>query len=238
MRLLLAEDEPDLAGLVADQLSRRGFVVDAVPDGVEAIERLRAGDYDAVILDIMMPRMDGLSVLSYIRSSGDLSTPVLMLTARDSVEDRVLGLDSGADDYLIKPFSMEELITRVNVIIRRHRISSGETNRIGDLTIDLVRRQVTRGGRVIDLTAKEFAILECLCSADGAVVSRESLRAHCWNSEADREGNIVDVYVRFLRKKIDDPFEKKLLHTVRGVGYALREPSAEEEKTLKPLSFF
>lgn len=222
MRLLIAEDERDLSRLLTRRLTAEGYTVDSVTDGKSAWDRVRSADYDAAVLDIMMPGMDGLTLLTRMRESG-IGTPVLFLTAKDAVEDRVAGLDGGADDYLIKPFSMDELIARIYSLIRRCKGEPGGIRQVGDLTIDPARRRVERAGRIIDLSGKEYAILVCLFEARGSVVTRENLLAAAWNADYSATSNVVDVYIRYLRGKIDDPFDKKLLHTVRGVGYVLRE---------------
>lgn len=222
MRLLIAEDERDLSRLLTRRLTAEGYTVDSVTDGKSAWDRVRSADYDTAVLDIMMPGMDGLTLLTRMRESG-IGTPVLFLTAKDAVEDRVAGLDGGADDYLIKPFSMDELIARIYSLIRRCKGEPGGIRQVGDLTLDPARRRVERAGRIIDLSGKEYAILVCLFEARGSVVTRENLLAAAWNADYSATSNVVDVYIRYLRGKIDDPFDKKLLHTVRGVGYVLRE---------------
>ena len=178
--------------------------------------------YDLAILDIMMPKKDGLSVLRELRARGD-ATPVLLLTARDAVSDRVEGLDAGADDYLTKPFAFDELMARIRMLLRRGSPVKTDTLSIDGLTMELSSHRVTRGGREIQLSAREFAILEYLLRNRGSVLSRAQLESHVWDYDFEGGSNIVDVYVRYLRKKIDDPFDKKLIHTVRGVGYVLKE---------------
>lgn len=222
MRILIAEDERDLNRLLTRRLAAEGYVVDNVFDGQAAWEKISSAVYDAAVMDIMMPEPDGLTVLRRMRSAG-IDTPVIMLTARDAIEDRVAGLDGGADDYLIKPFSMDELAARIYSVIRRSKGEKGGVFRVGDLTLDPIRHRVERGGRVIELSGKEYSILACLASAGGSVVSREQLMAGAWSADYTGTSNVVDVYIRYLRSKIDDPFEQKLLHTVRGVGYVLRE---------------
>lgn len=222
MRLLIAEDEPEMARLLLRALGAEGYTVDGVQNGQEAWEKIRGTAYDAAVLDIMMPGLDGLTLLGRMRQAG-IAIPVLLLTAKDAIEDRVAGLNTGADDYLIKPFSMDELIARIYSMIRRSRGERGGIRRVGDLTLDPMRRRVERAGREIELSVKEYAILARLVEADGSVLTREQLLGAAWNADYSGNSNVVDVYIRYLRSKIDDPFEQKLLHTVRGVGYALRE---------------
>lgn len=222
MRILLAEDERDLNLIIKQKLTADGYSVDSCYDGVEAMELLDMTEYDAVILDIMMPKADGWQVLGFLRNAGK-STPVLFLTARDSIADRVKGLDSGANDYLVKPFSFEELMARIRAMTR---VSFGVTSNkitIGNLTMDCTAHTVRRGEREIVLSAKEYALLEYLMHNQGVVLSREKIENHIWNYDYEGGTNVVDVYIRYLRKKIDEGEEKKLIHTVRGSGYVLRE---------------
>ena len=221
MRILVAEDEGELNRLIRCTLEDEGDAVDAVLDGQSALDYLQAGEYDAVILDIMMPKLDGLSVLRRYRSGGGRS-PVIFLTARDAIDDRVEGLDSGADDYLVKPFSFAELLARVRVLLRNKGEQKSNTLTVADLTLDLSSHRVTRGGKEIELSSKEFAILEYMMLNEGTILSRESFRNHVWSWDYVGESNVVDVYIRFLRKKIDDGFEKKLIQTVRGSGYMIK----------------
>ncbi len=222
MRVLIAEDERDLNQVITKKLTAEGYGVDSCFDGEEALDYLRMAEYDVVILDIMMPKRDGLFVLKQMRSRGD-KTPVLFLTARDSVSDRVSGLDAGANDYLVKPFSFEELMARIRVLTRE---SAGEVTNVftvADLSVDCARHVVRRAGREIILSTKEFSVLEYLISNKGMVLSREKIENHVWNFDYEGGSNVVDVYIRYLRKKIDDGFDTKLLHTIRGSGYVLRE---------------
>lgn len=221
MRILVAEDEGELTRLIRCTLEDEGYAVDAVLDGQSALDYLQAGEYDAVILDIMMPKLDGLTVLRRYRSGGGRS-PVIFLTARDAIDDRVEGLDSGADDYLVKPFSFAELLARVRVLLRNKGEQKSNTLTVADLTLDLSSHRVTRGGKEIELSSKEFAILEYMMLNEGTILSRESFRNHVWSWDYEGESNVVDVYIRFLRKKIDDGFEKKLIQTVRGSGYMIK----------------
>lgn len=222
MRILFAEDERDLNHIITKKLTSQGYSVDSVYDGEEAIDILSYTDYDAVILDIMMPKADGFAVLRALRSKGK-STPVLFLTARDSVQDRVAGLDSGANDYLVKPFSVEELLARIRAMTRTAFGVSDSLLSVGDLTMDTAAKVVKRGGKEIPLSAKEYALLEYLMHNAGIVLSREKIENHIWNFDYEGGTNVVDVYIRYLRKKIDEGYDKKLIHTVRGRGYVLRE---------------
>ncbi|MBR4550470.1 MAG: response regulator transcription factor [Oscillospiraceae bacterium] len=222
MRLLLAEDERDLNRILTKRLTEEGYGVDSCFDGAEALDYLRAADYDGAILDVMMPKMDGFAVLARLREEG-IAAPVLFLTARDAVEDRVHGLDLGASDYLVKPFSMEELLARVRVLVRQGSGVSSSVLAVGDLRMDLAAHTVSRAGRPIALSAREFALLAYFMHNPNIVLSREKIEDHVWNFEYEGGTNVVDVYVRYLRKKIDEGEERKLLHTVRGSGYVLRE---------------
>ena len=222
MRILFAEDERDLNDIITKKLTSQGYSVDSVYDGEEAIDILSYTDYDAVILDIMMPKADGFAVLRALRSKGK-NTPVLFLTARDSVQDRVAGLDSGANDYLVKPFSVEELLARIRAMTRTAFGVSDSLLSVGDLTMDTAAKIVKRGGKEIPLSAKEYALLEYLMHNAGIVLSREKIENHIWNFDYEGGTNVVDVYIRYLRKKIDEGYDKKLMHTVRGRGYVLRE---------------
>jgi DNA-binding response OmpR family regulator len=222
MRILFAEDERDLNDIITKKLTSQGYSVDSVYDGEEAIDILSYTDYDAVILDIMMPKADGFAVLRALRSKGK-NTPVLFLTARDSVQDRVAGLDSGANDYLVKPFSVEELLARIRAMTRTAFGVSDSLLSVGDLTMDTAAKVVKRGGKEIPLSAKEYALLEYLMHNAGIVLSREKIENHIWNFDYEGGTNVVDVYIRYLRKKIDEGYDKKLIHTVRGRGYVLRE---------------
>lgn len=222
MRILLAEDEKDLNTIIKQKLTADGYSVDSCYDGKEAMELLDMAEYDAVILDIMMPKADGWQVLAHLRNAGKV-TPVLFLTARDSIADRVRGLDSGANDYLVKPFSFEELMARIRAMTRVRFGVTSNTITIGNLTMDCTAHTVRRGQRYIVLSAKEYALLEYLMHNQGVVLSREKIENHIWNYDYEGGTNVVDVYIRYLRKKIDEGEEKKLIHTVRGSGYVLRE---------------
>ena len=222
MRVLVVEDERDLNRIITKKLKVEGYSVDACFDGEEALSYIEMTNYDVIIMDIMMPLKNGYEVLTQMRQKGN-TTPVLFLTAKDALEDRVYGLDIGADDYLVKPFHFEELMARLRVVIRRQY--GGITNQlqVADLTLNLETHVVKRGEQVIELSAKEFAILEYMMQNAGIVLSRERLEEHIWNYEYQGASNMIDVYIRYLRIKIDKAYENKLIHTVRGVGYVLRE---------------
>lgn len=222
MRILFAEDERDLNKIITKKLISDGYSVDNCFDGQEAINLLKAAEYDAIILDIMMPRLSGFEVLDFIRDSGN-ATPVLFLTARDSVEDKVRGLDNGANDYLVKPFSFDELTARIRALTRKNSSTLTSEIKIDNLTLNYSTHIVTRGGKNITLSAKEFALLEYFMINKNIVLSREKIENHIWNFDYEGGTNVVDVYVRYLRKKIDDGNNKKLIHTVRGSGYVIRE---------------
>ena len=221
MRLLLAEDEVHAGEYLVKGLGENGFVVDWVRNGVDAVHEARSTAYDLIVLDVGLPGLDGWEVLRQIRVNQQ--TPVMLLTARDRVEDRVRGLEIGADDYLIKPFAFSELLARVRAILRRGKIQEPDIMRIADLEVHLLRRRVERGGQRIDLTAKEYALLLLLLRRTGEVMSRTLIAEHVWDMNFDSDTNVVEVAVRRLRAKIDDPFALKLIHTVRGVGFILRE---------------
>ncbi|MCI7147537.1 MAG: response regulator transcription factor [Firmicutes bacterium] len=222
MRILIAEDQKDLNRIITKRLSAEGYYVDSCFDGEEALSYIEMAEYDGIILDIMMPKRDGLSVLHSLRKKG-IGTPVLFLTARDTVEDRVLGLDSGADDYLVKPFAFDELIARIRAMTRKSAGNSSNIFSVADLVMDTASHTVTRGGREIALSAKEFSLLEYLLRNKGHVLSRTMIENNLWNFDYSGGTNAVDVYIRYLRKKVDDGFEPKLIHTVRGCGYVLKE---------------
>lgn len=224
MRILLAEDEHKVASFIQRGLEAEQYVIDVVHDGEAAVTRALQGEYDLLILDVMLPKRDGLAVLQALRTR-KLPLPVLLLTARDTVADKVAGLDSGADDYLTKPFAFEELVARVRALLRRGAPATPVVLKLADLRLDPVTREVTRSGTRIDLTAKEYALLEFFLRRAGQVVSRAVIAHHVWGVDFDTFTNVIDVYVNYLRKKIDADFEPKLLHTVRGVGYVLKEPS-------------
>ncbi len=222
MRILVVEDERKLARYLQQGLGENGFVVDVAHDGIEGKHLATEGDYDLVLLDVMLPGVDGFGVLSALRKTKN--TPVLMLTAREKVEDRVLGLENGADDYLVKPFAFSELLARVQALLRRGgSVNAQEITslRLGDLELDLVRRKATRAEDRLDLTAKEFTLLALLMRKQGHILSRTQLAEQVWDMNFDSDTNVVEVAVRRLRAKLDDPYSEKLLHTVRGMGYVL-----------------
>lgn len=222
MRILIAEDEKSLNRIIAKQLKASGYSVDCAFNGEEAYDLISMTDYDAAVFDVMMPKIDGFSLLRKIRKEGN-NLPVLFLTARDSIEDRVEGLDIGADDYLVKPFAFEELLARIRVLIRKNSVSNSNIITVADLTVDISSRKVTRGNKDISLSAKEYELLQYLAVNNGIVLSREKIEDHIWNYDYEGGTNVVDVYIRYLRKKIDEGYDKKLIHTVRGMGYVLRE---------------
>lgn len=225
MRLLVAEDQKDLNEIITKTLTKNHYTVDSCYDGQEALDYLDMAEYDGAILDIMMPRISGLDVVKTLRASGS-RLPILLLTARDSIQDRVLGLDSGADDYLIKPFAFEELLARIRAMLRKKEGRAQNRCQIANLTVDFDSRTVMRGHVPITLSSKEFSILEYLVNNQGIVLSRERIEQHIWNYDYEGGSNVVDVYIRYLRKKIDEGFEPKLIHTVRGAGYVLRDDTA------------
>ena len=223
MKILIVEDEQKTGDYLKQGLSEAGFVADLARDGVDGLHLALTGDYDLVVLDVMLPRLDGWQVLREIRHEGK-HLPVLFLTARDQVEDRVKGLEFGADDYLVKPFAFSELLARVRALLRLGKASEPELLQAADLELDLLRRRVVRAGRRIDLTAKEFALLELLLRRQGEVLPRSLIASQVWDMNFDSDTNVIEVAVRRLRAKIDDEFEPKLIRTVRGMGYVLEIP--------------
>ncbi|MDD6021624.1 MAG: response regulator transcription factor [Acutalibacteraceae bacterium] len=222
MRILVVEDEKDLNKIISNKLRSDGYSVDSCFDGEEAGDYIRAAEYDGVILDIMMPKKDGLTLLKELREKGN-NVPVLLLTAKDAVSDRVKGLDSGANDYLVKPFSFEELSARIRAMLRKNSGAGSNVFTVADLSVDTASKKVTRAGKEISLSAKEYALLEYMIRNKGAVLSREKIENHVWNFDYEGGTNVIDVYISYLRRKIDSGFEKKLIHTVRGSGYVIRE---------------
>ena len=223
MRLLVVEDEPDIADFVSRGLREAGYAVDVVADGRSALDCLQLTPFDLVVLDRMLPALDGLDVCRRLRAEG-IDVPVLMLTARDTVADRVDGLEAGADDYLVKPFAFRELLARVRALLRRPPSVDSPRIELGDLTLDLAARTCTRAGTMIDLTTREFAILELLARNAGRVLSREAIANSAWDYRYEAGSNVIDVHVRNVRRKLDDPFAQRLIETVRGAGYRLRQP--------------
>ncbi|HEU5376277.1 MAG TPA: response regulator transcription factor [Ktedonobacteraceae bacterium] len=223
MRILVIEDNHRLSSSLAANLTHEGYSVDTAYDGQEGQDFAELAPYDLIILDILLPKKDGLEVCRDLRRRR-IHTPILLLTARDSVDDRVQGLDCGADDYLVKPFAMRELLARLRALLRRQSPYTNGRLEMGDLVVDPVTHTVEREHQAIDLTPKEFALLEFLLYHPNQVVTREMIEQHIWNYDFESESNVIDVYVRRLRRKIDDPFATKLLTTVRGVGYRLQSP--------------
>jgi len=224
MRILIVEDERKLAGVLRRGLEAHDHAVDEAYDGEEGLALAEAAPYDLLILDVMLPVLDGFQVCRRLRAGGQ-AVPVLMLTARDTVEDRVAGLDCGADDYLIKPFAFPELLARVRALLRRSGPSRDPVLRAGDLELDTVSRDVRRGGRLVELTSREHAILEYLLRNPNRALTRDQIAEHVWGYEFMAESNVIDVYLGVLRRKLGDQREPRLLHTVRGIGYQLRLPS-------------
>jgi heavy metal response regulator len=222
MRLLVVEDEKKVAGFVKKGLEEEGYAVDWASDGEEGLAMALDGVHDLIILDVNLPGIDGLSILQEMRKK-NVSTPVLLLTVRATIEDKVLGLDSGADDYLTKPFAFQELVARVRALLRRQADSGTPVLQIADLRLDPARRTVFRGDQKIELTAKEFALLDYFMRNPGRVLTRTSIAEHVWDYDFDSMTNVIDVYVNYLRKKVDSGREPKLIRTIRGVGYVLQE---------------
>jgi len=222
MRILVVEDEPHLADAIRRHLKENNYSVDVAFDGEEALAFIKSTEYDAIVLDLMLPVLDGVAVLRHLRAGGD-TTPVLVLTARDGLSDKVKTLDTGADDYLTKPFAFDELLARLRAILRREQFQPRQVKlRSADLELDTVTRRVQRGGTEITLTNKEYALLEYLLRNRGRVLTRAQISEHVWDYDFSGLSNIVDVYIRYLRRKIDDDFEPKLIETIRGAGYRLR----------------
>ncbi len=222
MRILIVEDEKKVAGFIKKGLEEESYAVDIAYDGEEASSMLDLYPYDLIILDLMLPKKDGYQVLKEYRSKGG-TAPILILTAKDSVEDVVKGLDLGADDYLRKPFSFLELLARVRALLRRGRGETANVLKVGDLEVYPSERKVIRGGKEIELTTKEFALLEYMVRNKGKVLTRTMIAEHVWNQTFDSSSNVIDVYINYLRKKIDQGFDKKLIKTIRGVGYMIKD---------------
>ncbi len=220
MRILVVEDEAAIAAFIQDGLIKAGYAVDLAVDGDEALHWVSVGSYDVMLLDIMLPDIDGLTICTKLRRSG-VQTPVLMLTARDGIEDRVAGLDSGADDYLVKPFAFAELLARIRALLRREPAVKGPVLRVADLTLDTITHEVYRAGHLVTLTSKEYSILEFLMRHPNQTVLRSAIAEHVWNYDFDNLTNLIDVHMSALRRKLDDGQHTKLIHTVRGVGYRL-----------------
>lgn len=225
MRILVVEDEQSIARFIRQGLEEAGHAVDVAADGRAGLEYALIADYDVLVLDIMLPGMSGLDMIRELRRRGD-KTPTLMLTARDTVDDRVQGLDVGADDYLVKPFAFPELLARIRALLRRPPLQTGTVLRVGDLTMDTSTRDVRRGERLLDLTPREYAVLEYLMRHPDQVLTRTQIGEHVWNFDFYHESNVIDVYIGYLRRKVEEEGEAPLIHTIRGVGYRL---SAEAE---------
>jgi len=225
MRVLVVEDEKRIAEFVRNGLGEHGYAVDVARDGEEALDWADIADFDVIVLDVMLPVRNGVDVCRTLRMRG-LRTPILMLTARDAVEDRVLGLDSGADDYLVKPFAFAELVARLRALTRREPQVRSPVLRLGDLVLDSTTREVTRGGRLVDVTTKEYTLLEYLMRNPNQVLTRTMIAEHVWNYDFDNATNVIDVHIKNLRRKVDDPFPTKLIQTIRGAGYRIspRQP--------------
>ena len=223
MRILIAEDDRSIANAVKKSLMAANCAVDHCENGLDAYDYITSADYDVIIMDIMMPGEDGLSVVQRARRAG-VKAPIIFLTAKDAISDRVAGLDAGGDDYLVKPFALDELMARIRVLARRSGGSAAVTNELtlADLTVNTASQKVTRSGKIISLTGREYTILEYLIRNQGIVLSRDRIEQNIFNYEYEGASNMVDVYIRYLRKKLDDGFEPKLIHTVRGVGYVMR----------------
>lgn len=220
MRVLVVEDEKDLNSIICSKLVKEGYNVDACYDGQAALDYMEAENYDGAIMDIMIPNKDGITVLREMRNAG-IQVPVLFLTAKTETQDIVRGLDAGASDYMTKPFEFSELMARLRVMLRTQNPVNGNVITCGSLVVDMNNRQAIRDGKVIDLTVREYAILEYLARNRNVVVTREQIRVNIWNIDDDVNSNVIDVYIRYLRRKIDDNYEEKLIHTIRGVGYKL-----------------
>lgn len=222
MKILVVEDEPALNKIIAKRLKVENYAVDCAMNGQEALEYLDVTEYDAAIVDIMMPKLDGLSLVKKLRAEHNL-LPVLFLTAKDTTQDKVAGLDCGGDDYLVKPFEFEELLARLRALLRRQHAAGNNELTLGDLVVDTKCHTAKRGGRELDLTAKEFKILEYLLQNAGTVLTRQQIQDHVWDFSYEGASNMIDVYINSLRKKLDKDFPEKLVHTVRGVGYVLKQ---------------
>ncbi len=222
MRILVVEDEKKVGSFIKKGLEEENYAVDIAYDGEEGLTLAQINEYDLILLDIMLPRLDGMEVLRQIRRNGS-NVPILMLTAKDSVEDIVSGLDGGSDDYLTKPFSFDELVARVRALLRRKAKEKTDLLTVGDLSLSTSTHRVKRGGREIELTAKEYALLEYFMRNPNRVLTRVLITEHVWDYHFDPSTNVIDVYVNYLRKKIDQGFEKKLIHTIRGSGYIMKD---------------
>ena len=227
MRLLVVEDEKKLNDLITKKLEKEYYGIDSCFDGEEAVRYVEGTEYDAIILDIMLPKLDGFEVIKRIRAKKN-KVPILLLTARDNIDDKVKGLDYGADDYLVKPFIFEELMARIRVLLRRNSGNADNVVTIANLKVDLDAKTVFRDDLLIKLSGREYSILEYLIRNKGKILSRERIEDHIWNYDYEGGTNVIDVYIRYLRKKIDDSYTPKLIHTVRGLGYVLRIDNENE----------
>ena len=221
MRILVVEDERDLNHLIKRKLKEEGYSVDSCYDGLEAIDYLNSASYDVLVTDIMMPRLDGISLIKGLRDKGNM-TPAIFLSAKDSVDDRVKGLDAGADDYLIKPFAFDELLARIRVVLRKPQKIKTNVLKVRDLEMNVDSHEVKRGNRKIELSSKEFNLLRYMMMNEGIVLSRSTLEEHVWDFDYEGSSNLIDVYIRYLRKKIDENEEVKLIRTIRGMGYTIK----------------
>lgn len=222
MKVLVVEDEETLNKVITKRLKKENYSVDSAFDGQEALELFAVAQYDVLVVDVMMPKLDGFTLVKRLRAKGD-TTPVLFLTARDSLDDKVTGLDAGGDDYLVKPFEFPELLARLRALLRRNYKATSNIIGVADLTMDTSTRRVCRAGQDIELTAKEYAILECLLRSAGSVLSRGQIQEHVWDFSYEGASNMIDVYINNLRRKIDKGHDVKLIQTVRGMGYTIRE---------------
>jgi heavy metal response regulator len=222
MHILVVEDEKKIASFISRGLKERSYAVDAAHDGEEGLYLAEINTYDLIVLDVMLPKKDGISICRELRRQKN-NTPIILLTARDAVDDKVKGLDAGADDYLTKPFAFNEFLARVRALIRRKQNVTTTSLKIADLELDQLTHQVKRANRLIELTATEYSLLEYLMLNAGQVVTRTMISEHVWNDDFDRFSNVINVYINYLRKKIDQDFDKKLIHSIRGTGYILKE---------------
>ena len=221
MRILVIEDERDLNHLIKRKLKEEGYSVDSCYDGLEAIDYLNSASYDVLVTDIMMPRLDGINLIKGLRDKGDM-TPAIFLSAKDSVDDRVKGLDAGADDYLIKPFAFDELLARIRVVLRKPQKIKTNVLKVANLEMNVDSHEVKRGNRKIELSSKEFNLLRYMMMNEGIVLSRSTLEEHVWDFDYEGSSNLIDVYIRYLRKKIDENEKVKLIRTIRGMGYTIK----------------
>ena len=227
MRILVVEDEPSIAGFIRQGLAEAGYAVDVATDGRMALEYTLSASYDALVLDVMLPGMDGLALIERMRQQGN-KTPVLMLTARDTIDDRIRGLDSGADDYMVKPFAFPELLARVRALLRRPPLQTGTVLEVGDLKMDTSTHEVRSGERLIDLTPREYAVLEYLLRHPNQVLTRTQIGEHVWNLDFYHESNVIDVYIGYLRRKLEEADGPSVIHTIRGVGYRISTEAGDE----------